>query len=213
MRRRPGPTSGWPALFAHLAQELAEALPPDSALVLEHSHHLNDTHPTLGLVGAHLLPALPDNVASILTADHRLPAAALPASSACVGAGELSLDAPATLELAGRADTDLSRTCVRRMVALTEGRAVALAGLCIAGAALGPALIQQAVERASSIDDLLARVARALLVLAGAEEQQALALVLHLEYSHPARLAPAGLVSTRRMGSSLSEIEPPRRFE
>jgi DNA-binding SARP family transcriptional activator len=191
MRRRPGPTAGWPALFAHLAQELAETLPPNSALVFEHSHHLNDTHPTLGLIGAHLLPALPESIAGILTADHRLPAAALPASAVCVGASELSLDPSAALELAGHADSDLSSACVRRMVVLTDGRAVALAGLCAASAALGPALIQQAAERAGGADDLLARVARALLMLAGAEEQQALALALHLEYSHPALIEAA----------------------
>lgn len=186
MRRRPGPTTGWPALFAQLGHELAEALPPTSALVLEHSHHLNDTHPTLGLVGTQLLPALPDSVAGILTADHRLPIAALPAKTVYIGTNELSLDQPKAQELAGHADIDLSHACVRRMVALAEGRAVVLAGLCAASTALGPALVQQAVERASSIDDLLTRIARALLVLAGAEEQQALALGLHLEYSHPA---------------------------
>jgi DNA-binding SARP family transcriptional activator len=186
MRRRPGPTAGWPALFGHLAQELAEALPAHSALVFEHSHHLNHTNPTLGLIGTHLLPALPDSIASILTADHRLPAAALPSGSVCVGVEKLSLDSPAAQELAGRSDTELSSACVRRMVTLTEGRAVALAGLCVASATLGPALIQQAVERAKDADDLLARVARGLLMLAGAEEQQALALALQLEYSHPA---------------------------
>src|SRR5262245_39211948 len=42
MRRQPGPIAGWPALFASLAGELAEALPPQGALVLERSHHLND---------------------------------------------------------------------------------------------------------------------------------------------------------------------------
>jgi len=191
MRRQPGPTAGWPALFVHLGQELAAALPPSGALVLEDSHHLNDTHPTLALVGAHLLPALPRTVAGILTADHRVPTRALPADTVQVGANELSLDPRAALELAERADTDLSNACVRRMVALTEGRAVLLAGLCAAGVALGPALIQQAVERASSADDLLARVARALLMLTDAEAQQALALTLHLEYSHPALLCAA----------------------
>jgi DNA-binding SARP family transcriptional activator len=191
MRRQPGPTAGWPGLFASLARELAEALPPRSALVLEHSHHLNDTHPTLGLVGAHLFPALPETVAGILTAEHRLPPGALPDSTAYIGAVELSLDSPAAHALATCADAALSSTCLRRMVELTEGRAVALAGLCAAAAALGPALIQNAVERAGNADDLLARVARALLMLADAEQQQALALALRLEYSHPALLAAA----------------------
>ncbi|HEY3229474.1 MAG TPA: BTAD domain-containing putative transcriptional regulator [Roseiflexaceae bacterium] len=191
MRRQPGPIVGWPALFAHLGQELAAALPPSGALVLEDSHHLNDTHPTLALVGAHLLPALPRTVACILTADHRLPAGALPADTVHVGANELSLDPRAALELAERADTELSTACVRRMVALTEGRAVVHAGLCAASAMLGSALIEQAVERATSGDDLLARVARAGLMVADADAQRVLALTMRLEYSHPALLQAA----------------------
>jgi DNA-binding SARP family transcriptional activator len=191
MRRQPGPIAGWPGLFASLAGELAEALPPQGALVLEHSHHLNDTHPTLGLVGAHLLPALPETVAGILTADHRLPSGALPDGTACVGAIELGLDPSTAQALAACADVMLPVACIRRMVELTEGRPVALAGLCATAAALGPALIQNAVERATDADDLLARAARALLMLADADQQQALALALRLEYSHPTMLDTA----------------------
>src|SRR5436190_1682073 len=54
MRRQPGPTSGWPQLFTQLAHELAEALPVSSALVFEHSHFLNHTHPTIELLCVHL---------------------------------------------------------------------------------------------------------------------------------------------------------------
>jgi DNA-binding SARP family transcriptional activator len=189
MRRQPGPASGWPALFAHAARELAEALPPASALVLEHSHYLNDTHPTLSLLGAHLLPALPPTFAGILTADYSLPAAALPADTLRIGAGDLRLGAPAAEALAERAG--LSAACVRRMLALSEGRAVALHGLCAAGAALGPTLIEQAAERAAGAEDLLARVARALLMLADVDAQRALAVALHVEYSHPDLLTAA----------------------
>src|SRR3990172_2566355 len=66
MRRQPGPMAGWPPLFTHLARELAESLPPSSAVVLEHIHDLNDTHPTLRLLATCFLPALPDGVALIL---------------------------------------------------------------------------------------------------------------------------------------------------
>ena len=191
MRRQPGPIAGWPGLFASLAGELAEALPPQGALVLEHSHHLNDTHPTLGLVGAHLLPALPETVAGILTADHPLPCSALPDGTACVGAADLGLDPAAAQALAACADAALPVACIRRMIELTDGRAVALAGLCAAAAALGPELIQNAVERATDAEDLLARTARALLMLADADQRQALALALRLEYSHPALLNAA----------------------
>ncbi|MCG8348168.1 MAG: hypothetical protein MI924_10370, partial [Chloroflexales bacterium] len=78
MRRHPGPMLGWPALFAHLAHELATALPIDCCIVLEHIHFLNDSRPTLGLLGNHLLPALLGDRTLILTAAHDLPEAALP---------------------------------------------------------------------------------------------------------------------------------------
>ena len=36
MRLNPGPLMGWPALFNLLTQELADDLPPETTLVLEH---------------------------------------------------------------------------------------------------------------------------------------------------------------------------------
>jgi DNA-binding SARP family transcriptional activator len=192
MRRQPGPTAGWPGLFASLGGELAEALPQRGALVLEHSHHLNHTHPTLGLLGAHLLPALPETIVGILTADQSLPVGALPHGTTHVGVSELSMLSSAAQELAECTDAGLPVASIRRMIELTEGRAVALAGLCTATAKLGPALIQDAVGRAVDADDLLARVARALLLLTDADQQQALALALRLEYSHT-RLLDAAL--------------------
>jgi DNA-binding SARP family transcriptional activator len=192
MRRHPGPTAGWPGLFASLGGELAEALPQRGALVLEHSHHLNHTRPTLGLVGAHLLPALPETVASILTADQSLPAGALPDGTTSIGVRELSMHPSAAQEFAIYPDLGLPVACIRRISELTDGRAVALAGLRTATATLGPALIQEAVERAADADELLARVARALLLLTDADQQQALALALRLGYSH-ARLLDATL--------------------
>jgi DNA-binding SARP family transcriptional activator len=189
MRRQPGPTVGWPSLFVHLAGELAAALPPDTALVLEHSHYLNDTHPTLNLLGAHLLPGLPASFASILTSDYRLPTATLAAGAVQIGIDELRLDLAAAQALAEPAG--LSAACVRRLVALTEGRAALILSLCEAAATLGPAPIEQAAGRASSADDLFTRVARALLMLSNADAQRALALALHAEYTHPNLFAAA----------------------
>jgi len=39
MKLNPGPLMGWPALYNLLAQELADGLPPSSAIVLENVHH------------------------------------------------------------------------------------------------------------------------------------------------------------------------------
>jgi len=63
MQRQPGPTAGWPPLFACLGRELALGRPDSAAIVLEHLHRLSDSQPALELLGTHLLPALPPNLA------------------------------------------------------------------------------------------------------------------------------------------------------
>jgi DNA-binding SARP family transcriptional activator len=191
MRRQPGPTSGWPRLFTQLAHELAEALPVSSALVFEHSHFLNHTHPTMELLCAHLLPFLPESFTCVLTTREDLPHVSLPLQTARRGVGDLRLDTRTALDMLARAEIDLPGADVRRALGLSDGRAVVLAGLCEASAALGPALVQQAIARANNMDDLLARIARAWLTAADGDALKALALAVRLEYSHPEIVAAA----------------------
>ena len=65
------------------------------------------------------------------------------------GVGDLRLDMRSALEMLARAEIDLPGADVRRALGLSDGRAVVLAGLCEASAALGPALLQQAIARAN----------------------------------------------------------------
>ncbi len=158
MRRQPGPTAGWPRLFARLGQELSEALPASAALVLEHVHHLADAHPALGLLGARLLPSLPTSTTCILTTHVQIPSSNWPTFTTHRGAGDLRIDARATSVLFQNAEAGLPTHCIDRAVALTEGRADVLAGLCDAATVLNPALVQQIIERAAGLDDLLLRI-------------------------------------------------------
>jgi DNA-binding SARP family transcriptional activator len=191
MRRQPGPTSGWPRLFTQLAYELAEALPVSSALVFEHSHFLNHTHPTMELLCAHLLPLLPESFTCVLTTREDLPHVSLPPQTARRGVDDLRLDTRTALEMLARAEVELPSADVRRAIGLSDGRAVVLAGLCDAWVTLGPALVQQTITRANSMDDLLARIARAWLTAADGDTLKALALAVRLEYSHPEIIATA----------------------
>jgi DNA-binding SARP family transcriptional activator len=183
MRRQPGPAIGWPNHFAVLARELADALPASSVIVLEHIHHLNDQHPTLGLLGHCLLPGLPANFTCILTTHHHLPAAALPHITLC-GVSELRLDARAALDLARRFTTDLPEKCIRRAIDLTQGGPGAIVGLYAACELLGSTLIQSMVDHASNTEDLLTRLARACLGVADTHSRRALSLALRLDYTH-----------------------------
>ena len=72
MQCNPGPTMGWSAPFASLAQELAEGLPETAAIVLEHVHFLDDTQPTLELILNYLVPALPSSMSFILSTVQQL---------------------------------------------------------------------------------------------------------------------------------------------
>lgn len=185
MRRQPGPVAGWPPLFTSLAQELAEVLRPRGVIVLEGCHYLGDVSSTLKLLSAYVLSMLPSRVTCILTAERSVPFAVLPNAVASRCAGDLRLNACAAQAFVNELDGELPEASVRQAVALTEGRAEALAALCETSRALGPAVVQQAMNRAAHLDDVLVHIARAWLVPTSADEQQALALALHIGYTHP----------------------------
>jgi ATP/maltotriose-dependent transcriptional regulator MalT len=207
MRRQPGPLTRWSPLFAQLAHELAEALPMPCTIVLEHCHHLNDTNPTLGLLGCSFLPALPTRITCVLTASHSLPRAALPANLVQWGVGDLRLDTAAAQALAQHAGAELSAESVRRAVALTEGRAAALDGIFATCASLGTTNVQRAIACASSLDDLLGRIAGACLMTADAGGIQSLGLMLRLEYSHPSVLQIGPEFQQAPSGPWLQQLE------
>lgn len=184
MRRSPGPTAGWTGLFAGLAADLAATLPVTTLLVCEQIDALCDAQPTLSLLGRQLLAALPAEMTCLLIATGDVPREALPATIIERGGAEVRLSVAAALALADAARLNLTAAAIRRAVALTQGRAEALAGLFAAGQRLGPGLLEQTLTRADGGDDLLARIATAWLAQADTGARQAAALALHLEYSH-----------------------------
>lgn len=192
MRRHLGPLLGWPPLFATLAHELAAALGPGGALVLEGCHHLGDAYQTLQLLSAHVLAALAPGACCLLTAERPLPAVAMPAATTFYGAADLRLSARAAEELGAATGCGLAAETLRRAAALLEGREATLHDLCAAAATLGPAPVRQAIERSVDLTGMLGRVARAWLVMADQGDQGALGLALRLGYLHPQLLGAAG---------------------
>jgi DNA-binding SARP family transcriptional activator len=93
--------------------------------------------------------------------------------------------------MADAADAGLSRRALERATAVSGGAVGIVGDICAAAATLGAPLVEQSLVQAGSADDLLARLARAWISTATAETQQALALALHLEYSHPQLMAAA----------------------
>jgi DNA-binding SARP family transcriptional activator len=190
----PDPPAGWPDRFQWLAAELAEAAPAPTALVVEHAHHLghgNGTAPggpgaAPALLGRLLEPLLDDDRACIVTSDEALPAGALPAHGTTVTADDLRLGPRAAGELLGRAAPRLSAAAARRVAALCRGATADLAAVGGAAAALGPALVEQAVDQAGRVEELLAHLAMDWLRVNGPDGHRALALALEVGYSHPA---------------------------
>ncbi len=186
MQRNPGPVVGWPRLYERLAYELADSLPPSTAIVLEHFHHLESAQPILGLIGNHLLPRLPPNFSRILISHHSLAPGFLPNKVSTPGTGELRMNARAGVSLSNRIGTGLAENCIRRILSMTDGRAVALVGVLSACQTLGPAFIHQVVTHSKNSQDLLSRIAKGSLAAADAESLQALSLAAELGYCHPA---------------------------
>src|SRR4030095_2432472 len=160
MRRCPGMLYGWAAHFQSLARELSEGLPVHSAVVLENCHCLNDAQPTLQLLGTHLLSILPNSFTCIIVSQHSIPQQVLPPGAVQRNARELRLDAEAMQEMLGCSQIALPETLIQRAITLTEGRSVLLKSLLAAHSAFGLTIVQHAIERASSVTDLLVHLAR-----------------------------------------------------
>ena len=190
----PGTRAGWPARFERLAAALDDAAPAPASLVVEHAHHLGGTAgepegmgaAAPALLGVLLAPLLDDDRACIVTSDRALPTGALPARGSTVTTDDLRLGPGAAGELLGREAPRLPAAAARRAATLCRGAAADLVAICGAAAALGPALVEQAVDRASRVEDLLAHLATGWLEDAGVDGHRALALALEVGYSHPA---------------------------
>lgn len=186
MRREPGPITGWPAHFTQLGEELGQELPEDTAIVIEQDRDPSPYRHVLGLVFAHLLPALPEGFSLTLIGSSGEPPLDLPKGTCHLSEHDLRLKPSAADSLAQLLDLKLPQALVRRVLTLTDGRAVALVGLGLAGAALGPATITRIAERAGDADDLFARLTQSWLALHDAPTRQSLALTLRLGLGHPA---------------------------
>jgi hypothetical protein len=182
MRARPGPVSGWLPLFAELARELHDGMAGRGALVLEDAHQAWAGGPTMSLVAAGLLPGLEGASPCVIVA-HRLP----PSTGTWQGrwrpASELQLPPQAAERMLDEYAPALTRRARDRAVTLIGGRAAVLAGLRSVRTATGASL-EPVLDGAANWQELLARVAQALLADAGAEARSWLALAARLGYAN-----------------------------
>jgi DNA-binding SARP family transcriptional activator len=183
MRARPGPVFGWLPLFAELARELHDGMAGRGALVLEDAHQAGAGSPTMSLVNAGLLPGLEGASPCVILA-HRLPPPTGTWKGIWRSASELQLPPRAAERMLDEYAPALTRRARDRAVTLTGGRAAVLAGLRSIRAATGGSL-EPVLEGATSWQELLARVAQALLADAGTEARSWLALAARLGYANP----------------------------
>jgi DNA-binding SARP family transcriptional activator len=184
MRRQPGPLVGWPPAFALLGEELGEALPATGAVVLEHVHHLEDAYPTLQLLTQHLIPALPNGLACIITSHRQLRAAAFPGPIVRRSVRDLRIPPAVAQADLQRAALGLSSEDTARAAALCQGQGTALDAIRLACAALGPKIVQRGIARVASVQELVAFLAETWLTAVGPGARRALGLMLQLEYGH-----------------------------
>jgi DNA-binding SARP family transcriptional activator len=186
MRRQPGPVAGWPPLFGRLAAELAEMVSESGALVLEHAHHLSRVHPTITILGTHLLPAIDSDAACVITSHEELPATALPVRATRRSTRDLRLAPAEARELLARDAPGLSPEASRRAAMICQGKIAGLVAISGACAVLGLAVVERAIARARRGQELLSLLAKAWLQTIGRDGRRALGLTLQLEYTHPA---------------------------
>jgi DNA-binding SARP family transcriptional activator len=182
MRARPGPVFGWPPLFAQLARELRDDMAGRGALVLEGAHQAWAGSPTLSCVGADLLPEF-EGVAPCVILAHRVPWPAGTWKGKRRSASELRLP-PQTVEwMLDEYAPALTRRARDRAVTLIGGRAAVVAGLRSFRTATGNSL-EPVFEGATRWEEVLARLAQALLANVGSEARRRLSLAARTEYAH-----------------------------
>ncbi len=185
MREHPGPVSGWPLLFASLAQETGEIMTRPCVLVLEQIQNLTYNKEVLQLLTTHFIPLLPAHVHCILISNTALPKKELPARATTLGPLELRQDAITLYDPHDPSAMQLPRHNLQRLVTLMQGKPEAIASALSAGEWLGFAALQAHIQHANNQESLLERIARDCLVGAQPAEIEALAVCLHLEYDHP----------------------------
>ena len=190
MRHSPGPVSGWPPLFHHLAQALAETLGDKGTLVLEHVHRLAPAQPILGLIGSHLLPLLPDSLSCIWITHERLPPASIPAGSVFLGEKELRIPAQIGMDLAHDFELCLPDKIVKQAIYLTGGRVGALKALFSACDMFGQEFLKEIIQHGRDVSQMLTIILSRWLATLDEEEIQALAVCSKIEYMHPDLLRP-----------------------
>ena len=158
---------GWLPLFAELARELHDGMAGRGALVLEDAHQAWTGSPTLSLVSAGLLPGL-EGAAPCVILTHRVPPPTGTWQGTWRSASELRLPPQAAERMLDEYAPALERRARDRAVTLIGGRAAVLAGLRGVGTATGGSL-EPVLDGATSWQELLARVAQALLANAGSE--------------------------------------------
>ena len=185
MRKQPGAAFGWAKLYAELSKEIAECMPQPFAIVFEQVQRLNHALPTLTILSQHFLSSLPAGTTVILTANEPVPGMDLPARTTVKGINDLRMDASSLRDLASRAHADLPERFLNALGDLTKMCAEVIQGAVAVSAQLGSAIVVDALARAASADDLLARLARVWLNCAAPDTQHALALLLHLNFARP----------------------------
>jgi DNA-binding SARP family transcriptional activator len=191
MRARPGPVFGWPPLFARLARELRGSMAARGALVLEDAHQVWTGSPTLALARADLLPELAGAAPCVILA-HRVPPSAGAGEGTWRSASELRLP-PGTVErMLDEHAPALTSRARDRAVALIGGRAAVVAGLRDVGTATGGRL-EPVLAGVTSWEELLPRLAQALLANTSGDARRWLALAARVGYAR--RDAPPGLAA------------------
>jgi DNA-binding SARP family transcriptional activator len=207
MRRRPGPVYGWAPLFSTLARDVCDACGssgnhPPIALVVQHVHMLYDSPTALLLLKDIFLPLLPACASRILTSHLTPPKGVLPGYGILRSEQELRLEESEALIMAqnslisaqksaGDGPLTFPLSSLRQLIALSDGCAEALAGMCMAYPIVGGPALKRLVESANSRVDLMARIARCWLRAAPWTISDMWTLALRLEYLDQATVQAA----------------------
>ncbi|WP_230203003.1 BTAD domain-containing putative transcriptional regulator [Parafrankia discariae] len=178
VRPLPGPVREWDDIYRRIGVELAERLPPGSALVLEHADRIDPHGPSLHLACSHVLSALPEETPRVLFGHDVLPGTAVLGDARRPPAERARLH-PSEVELPGGLGLR------RRHAAALLGRSAALRhAVEFARTTLPDGDLAQAL-RGRTPAGVLTSLARTVLAGATGAGRRMLARLLHVEYVLP----------------------------
>jgi hypothetical protein len=184
MQRLPGPIFGWSHIFAKIAEEFEQYLPPTTAVVIEGLEILAASNPPLTKNILTFLNNLPQEMSRLIVSQEVLPNELILDWDQPLQVNSMRIQPDSCREAAEELGIQLTNRCIQLALKLSGGSATIFLGLLEACRELGHNFVENLVEHTSNQEMLLKKLASSWLSCSTPEEIYASCLTLEIGYFH-----------------------------